>query len=117
MNTFRKRARFARLLLLVYLPLLTVVTFHHHSEAGNENVVASCYDCIHHIHHDGHFVSQSDVVQECLLCQLCALSYVVPALVKVALFVAVAYVAFHAVCPFVKMREGNVHSTRAPPAF
>lgn len=111
-----RRKKFAWLLLLVYVPMLLAITFHHHSGA-EETAVSYCYDCAHHIHHDGHFVSQSAVVQECLLCQLCALSYVVPALVKVALFVAVAYVAFHAACPFVKMREGNVRSTRAPPAF
>lgn len=83
-NIDNRRKKFAWLLLLVYVPMLLAITFHHHSGA-EETAASYCYDCAHHIHHDGHFVSQSAVVQECLLCQLCALSYVVPALVKVAL--------------------------------
>ena len=85
-NIDNRRKKFAWLLLLVYVPMLLAITFHHHSGA-EETAASYCNDCAHHIHHDGHFVSQSAVVQECLLCQLCALSYVVPALVKVALFV------------------------------
>ena len=83
-NIDNRRKKFAWLLLLVYVPMLLAITFHHHSGA-EETVASYCNDCAHHIHHDGHFVSQSAVVQECLLCQLCALSYVVPVLVKVAL--------------------------------
>ena len=117
MNTFRKRARFARLLLLVYLPLLTVVTFHHHSEAGNENVVASCYDCIHHIHHDGHFTTTNTFTSNCALCQLQSLPYVTPNIIRIATFIAITHVAFAVFILFAESRKSDINSTRAPPAF
>lgn len=115
-NLGNRRMKFARLLLSVYVPMLLAITFHHHSVA-ERIAVFYCFDCTNDIHHDGHFSPQSDFVQECPLCHLCALPYVVPVLFKIALFFAAVHVVFHVACPFFKTREVSIRSTRAPPVF
>ena len=112
-----RRIRTAWLLMLVYLPMMLAITFHHHSEAEGNAATAYCYDCAHHIHHDGHLTAGQGVTHECVLCQLHSLVYVAPAVVRIAVLVAVAHTAFCMACPFVKKREGAVLSTRAPPAM
>ena len=116
-NLNNRRLRFAWLLILVYLPMMLTITFHHHSEA--EGVAASpyCYDCAHHIHHDGHLTATGIFYHDCALCQLYNMPYVVPTIVRIATFVAIAHVVFYAVCPFVKTPEGSIYSTRAPPVL
>ena len=118
MNKFDiRRMRFARLLLLVYLPLLLAVSFHHHSEAEGASVVATCQDCIHHIHHDGHLTAQTSFSHDCVLCQLQSLPYVTPNIIRIAVFMAITHIVYTVSCPFVKTREGDILSTRAPPAL
>lgn len=112
----KKRIKFAWLLMLVYLPMLIAVTFHHHSGAEEASTV-SCYDCVHHIHHDGHLTAQQSFTHECVLCQLHSLPYVIPSIIHIASFIAIVHVVFAIICPFIKTRQGNIISTRAPPAF
>lgn len=111
-----KQLRIAWLLLLVYLPMLLAVTFHHHSEAEGNNAVTYCYDCAHHIHHDGHLTNVHDA-HFCALCALQSLVYVAPSFVHVAAFVAILNIAYRAICILIKRRECDVKSTRAPPVF
>lgn len=111
-----RRMRFAWLLMLVYLPMMTAITFHHHSEEG-ASVVSYCYDCEHHIHHDGHLTASKSFAHDCVLCQLHSLPYVVPTIIRIAVFIAIVHVALVTSCPFVKTRQGDIHSTRAPPVF
>lgn len=112
-----RRIRFAWLLMLVYLPMMIAITFHHHTEAEGATAVSHCYECEHHIHDDGHLTSEHSFAHECVLCQLHSLPYVVPTLVRIAAFIAIVHVAFVVPCPFVKHREGCIHSTRAPPVL
>ncbi|WP_449139220.1 hypothetical protein [Segatella sp.] len=112
-----RRIRFAWLLMLVYLPMMIAITFHHHTEAEGATAVSHCYECEHHIHHDGHLTAEHSFAHECVLCQLHSLPYVVPTLVRIAAFIAIVHVAFVVPCPFVKHREGCIHSTRAPPVL
>lgn len=67
--------------------MMLAITFHHHSEA--EGVAASpyCYDCAHHIHHDGHLTATGIFYHDCALCQLYNMPYVVPTIVRIATFV------------------------------
>lgn len=109
--------RFAWLLVLVYVPMLLAVTFHHHSQAEGSVATSYCYDCEHHIHHDGHLIAESPISHDCVLCQLSSLPYVVPTILHIVVFVAMAHVVFSVSCPFVKTREGDIHSTRAPPVL
>lgn len=112
-----RRMKFARLLLLVYLPLLIAVTFHHHSEAERASAVSFCQNCINHVHHNGHLTAQTSFSHDCVLCQLQSLPYVVPTTVRIAVFMAIAHIVYIVSCPFVKTREDDVFSTRAPPAL
>ena len=112
-----RRMRFAWLLMLVYLPMMLAITFHHHSEAEGSVAMSYCYDCAHHIHHDGHLTAEQNFMHECVLCHLHSLPYVVPTIVHIAVFVAMVHVAFVVSCPFAKTRQGDIHSTRAPPVL
>ena len=121
-NTFalkminRRHVRFAWLLILVYLPMLVMVSFHHHNNKVEEYAVVSCcQDCLHHVHHSGHIASSQTLTHDCVLCQFQSTSYLVPI---VAMLVTVAVVKRLTVlvhCPKVRLRNVSVRSTRAPP--
>lgn len=112
-----RRMKLAWLLMWGYLPMLLAITFHHHAEVEGSSATFYCYDCAHHIHHDGHLTAEHGFMHDCALCQLHDLPYVVPSIIHVAAFVVMCIVAFVLSCPFVKTRKCDVHSTRAPPAF
>ena len=112
-----RRKRFAWLLMLVYVPMMLAITFHHHSGVEGGSATSYCYDCAHHIHHDGHLTAEQSFMHECVLCHLHSLPYVVPTIVQIAAFIAIVYVVLVASCPFVKTRQGDIHSTRAPPVL
>lgn len=111
-----KRLRVAWLLLLVYLPMLLAVTFHHHSEAEGNNAVTYCYDCAHHIHHDGHFVN-GNTMHDCAFCVLQSMTYVAPSFAQLTTFVVVLNIVYCAICILIKRCRYDVKSTRAPPVF
>lgn len=115
-NHYNRRTRFAWLLMMVYLPMLLVITFHYHTAEG-DSAAAYCSDCNHHVHHDGHLATSQGFTQECPICHLQSLPYVVPTIVHIAAFVAMVHVAFSMSCLFVKTRQGDIQSTRAPPAL
>ncbi len=115
-NLKKRRIRLAWLLMLVYLPMMLAVTFHHHTEEEGD-AISYCYDCAHHIHHDGHITAGSSFTHDCLLCQLHNLPYVVPTIIKIAAFIAIVHIAFVVSCSFVKTREGNIYTTRGPPVL
>ena len=116
-NYYNRRTRFAWLLMMVYLPMLLAITFHYHTAADGDSAAAYCSDCDHHVHHDGHLATSQGFTQECPICHLQSLPYVVPTIVHIAAFVAMVYVSFSMSCLFVKMRQGDIQSTRAPPAL
>ena len=72
-----RRMKFAWLLMWVYLPMLLAITFHHHAEVEGSSATFYCYDCAHHINHDGHLTAEHGFVHDCALCQLHDLPYVV----------------------------------------
>lgn len=116
-NHYNRRTRFAWLLMMVYLPMLLAITFHYHTAAEGDSAAAYCSDCNHHVHHDGHLATSQGFTQECPICHLQSLPYVVPTIVHIAAFVAMVHVAFSMSCLFVKLRQGDIQSTRAPPAL
>lgn len=93
-NYYNRRMRFAWLLLMVYLPMLLAITFHYHTAAEGGSAAAYCSDCDHHVHHNGHLATSQGFTQECPICHLQSLPYVVPTIVHIAAFVAMVYVAF-----------------------
>lgn len=116
-NHYNRRTRFAWLLMMVYLPMLLAITFHYHTAAEGDSAAAYCSDCNHHVHHDGHLATSQGFTQECPICHLQSLPYVVPTIVHIAAFVAMVHVAFSMSCLFVKTRQGDIQSTRAPPVL
>ncbi len=116
-NHYNRRTRFAWLLMMVYLPMLLAITFHYHSAAEGDSATVYCSDCDHHVHHDGHLATSQGFTQECPICHLQSLPYVVPTIVHIAAFVAMVHVAFSMSCLFVKTSQGDIQSTRAPPAL
>ena len=126
-NHYNRRTRFAWLLLMVYLPMLLALVL---ALTLVTNIIVQvlksllydmlptyCSDCNHHVHHDGHLATSQGFTQECPICHLQSLPYVVPTIVHIAAFVAMVYVAFSMSCLFVKTRQGDIQSTRAPPAL
>ena len=110
--------RFAWLLMLVYVPMMLATTFHHHAEAeGTAAITSYCQDCTHHIHHDGHLTTQQISTHECVLCHFQSLPYLVSTIVHIAVFIAMVHTALVVPCLLLKTRQGETHSTRAPPAF
>ena len=110
-----KRIRISWLLLLVYLPMLLAVTFHHHGEAQRTHADFYCDDCVHHVHHDGHLIALQNTMHDCVLCQLQSTPYLAPSLV---VWVAIAVLHLsprRAFCSPCLCRAKGVKSTRAPP--
>jgi len=66
------RTAIAVLLLSVVLPMALVLPFHHHE--AEESALDSCEFCSHHLPHQGHLVSNSQI-DNCLVCQLLGVSY------------------------------------------
>ncbi len=116
-NLDKKRQRFAWLLLLVYLPMVLAISFHHHTEVEDTSAISYCYDCTHHIHHGGHLSTTHPHTQECVLCQLHNVVYLVPSIVKVAIPVAILIVALTALCLSLKAHECGTNTVRAPPSI
>ena len=108
------RLKCAWLLMLVYLPILLAVSFHHHDEDVEAHTAVYCYDCSHGIHHDGHFASHQNS-QFCALCALHNLTYTAPNAVLLTTFVATKHIAYATYCPSLKKLRVHVFSTRAPP--
>ena len=112
-----KRTRLSWLLLLVYIPMLLAVTFHHHGEARPAVDVSYCEDCAHHVHHHGHLLALQDTTHDCVLCQLQSTFYLAPALLLWTPCVVLRRATRLAACAHCQGKENGVRSTRAPPCF
>ena len=106
-NFNNRRKRFAWLLMLVYLPMMLAIAFHHHSEAEGATTTSCCYDCVHHIRHNGHLSANQSFMHDCLLCQLHSLPYVVPTIVRIAVFIAMVHVAFVVSCHLSRLAKAT----------
>lgn len=95
----RRHRRLAWLLILVYLPMLVAISFHHHEEVEDDVVASYCQDCLHHVHHSGHIASTHSFTHDCLLCQLHSTSYLVPTLIVLAVFAVMRRLTMQRSCP------------------
>ena len=112
-----KRIRISWLLLLVYIPMMIAVTFHHHGEAERANSVIYCEDCAHHIRHDGHLLALQHEMHECVLCQMQHAPYLAPTLLLLGAVVVFHYIIRRTVCPKCKLMANDAINTRAPPYY
>lgn len=110
-----KRLRTAWLLLLVYVPMMITITFHHHDETAVADAVVACQDCTHHVHHSGHINALQNAMHDCALCQLQSTPYLSPQTTLLAAAVVTMLVIRIAACSKCKSVAIDARSTRAPP--
>ena len=89
LKNLRRRHLHAWILLGVFLPMLIMASVHVHTPY--EETAVSCYDCVHHVHHDGHLSSSTLSLDHCVLCHFLAFNYL-----QAAPFVAVFLTALFA---------------------
>lgn len=68
-----KRQWLSRILLAVYLMVLSVNVLHVHEHEARTDV--ACQDCAHHIKHEGHINEAAPSSCVCLLCDFLSLTY------------------------------------------
>ena len=112
-----KRFRIAWLLLLVYVPIMIAVTFHHHGEAQRVETAIPCQDCARHVHHDGHLLVLQHTMHDCVLCQLQSTSYLLPTFLTLSVFIVLHPIIRKTACAKCQPKANEVKSTRAPPYF
>lgn len=66
----------ARCLLLLFLLMQGVAALHTHESHVVEPI---CQECIHHLPHPGHLVDGPSHLDDCVICQLLAAPYLLPA--------------------------------------
>lgn len=104
----------ARLLLSVFIPMLVCLSLHIHQTVDAS--AGECYECNHHLPHQGHFSAAKAALHDCLLCQLSHVPFVVP---QTASFISVQNLHY-ALCiylyqPLTAVVQG-LFLPRAPPA-
>lgn len=70
-----RRKVFARLLLLVFVPMLLMSALHVHDYGSTP----LCSDCAHHVSHPGHLSASVSHGYDCVLCQFLSLPFVMAA--------------------------------------
>ncbi|MBQ7420320.1 MAG: hypothetical protein IJV17_06240 [Prevotella sp.] len=110
----QKRTWAARLLLLVFVPILVFSSLHVHEYAVGEG---DCYECANHLHHSGHISLQVASFHDCVLCQFASLPFV--AAVAIALVMTVRALSVVIVNPSSQCLSTacRVKSLRAPPVI
>lgn len=113
--SIHKRFRIAWLLLLVYVPMMIAITFHHHGEARGADAAIQCQDCARHVHHDGHLLALQHTIHDCVLCQLQSTPYLSPTFLTLAVFIVLHPVIREMACAQCQLGTNDIKSTRAPP--
>lgn len=116
-KSYRRRIKIAWLLLLVYVPIMTAVTFHHHGEAQKVISVIQCQDCEHHVHHDGHILAYQHTMHDCVLCQLQSATFLSPVILALSTFVVRHHIIRGFVCAKCQQLANDIKSARAPPPY
>lgn len=110
-----KRQFSAWLLLLVFVPMMVAISLHIHDYNATNGV--ECEQCLHHVHHDGHFGAYADHIHDCVLCQFATLPFLAATTVLLAASVACSRAENVYLCENVRIGVYNVKQTRAPPAI
>lgn len=110
-----RRVRKAWLLLLVYLPMIVAVAFHHHGEAPLADTAVYCQDCVKHVHHAGHIMPLQNAFHDCVLCQLQTIPFLSAEAVVLFAVVGACCAIRVVVCSKCRQVANGVKSLRAPP--
>ena len=110
-----KRLRIAWLLLLVYVPMMIAVTFHHHGEAQRSDAAIHCQDCEHHVHHNGHILPFQHSMHDCVLCLLQNTPYLLPTVLLLTVCIVLCRIIRKPVCARRLLRSNDAKKSRAPP--
>ena len=113
--TKHRRLRAAWLLLLVYVPMIIAVSLHHHGGVEDVAVAASCQDCAHHVHHDGHLLALQHSMHDCVLCQLQSMPYLSATVLVLSAVCVHYYIIRKTACARCCRRANDVWQGRAPP--
>lgn len=107
--------RAAWLLLLVYMPMMLIVTLHTHCDSDLPTTAVYCQDCAHHIHHSGHFLAYQHNSHFCALCQLHNTLYLPPAVAILATALTLTRIIHSKTCSKCLLLADDATSSRAPP--
>ena len=113
MRTERRRTILARLLLAVFLPMLIATTLHTH-EAVQTDV---CVECVNHTPHAGHLSVSSHLLNDCVLCQLCALPYLAAVAVVFTSYCFISKTLAELNVPSVPSLQVSCPTLRGPPCL
>ncbi len=115
MKQTQKRTWAARLLLLVFLPILLFSFMHTHQYAVS--VESGCYECTNHLPHGGHISLQAIHIHDCVLCQFVSLSFVAAMTLVLVVARQVDTVLLSTQTPQCLSAVYRPHSPRAPPVI
>lgn len=115
MNRSVKRRLSAWLLLLVFVPVIVATSLHVH-DYGEINTT-ECEQCLHHLHHGGHFNAYANHSFDCPLCQFASLPFVISTAVAISVAAVILKVVYTNPAENVRIGICNTRSTRAPPVF
>ena len=110
----QKRTWAARLLLLVFLPILVFSSLHIHDYVV---VQGDCYECANHLHHSGHISFQTASFHDCVLCQFVSLPFLLALTLVVAVAVAVGTLCLVTSFSLYLSAAPSIHAPRAPPVI
>ena len=79
-----RQQRLARLLLMVFVPMLLCASLHNHHYVESDE--AACAECVHHHSYaHAHFTSYAEHIADCVLCQFLSFTFFVAATVAVTM--------------------------------
>ena len=108
-----RRQWIGRILLVVYLSILSASIFHVHEHGG---VVFVCQDCISHVYHGGHITDGGVLHADCLLCSFLSTSYIVAEVIALATIAHVLCRDFFEQISYVVCLRKRTILLRGPPA-
>ena len=116
MKIERKRQLSAWLLLSVFVPMMVYSALHVHP-ASCVDVQTECNACLHHLPHGGHLTTAAGHIHDCVLCQIMSIGFLPPAVLVVAVAVRLTHIPYENYVSLMPIRGGDVHGSRAPPAW
>lgn len=107
-----RRLWIGRLLLVVYLSILSASVLHVHEHEGEDFV---CQDCISHVRHGGHITEGGFSHVDCLFCSFLSTSYLTAEVIALAAMAIVLHRDFVKWTACIVYRTKRTTLLRGPP--